>query len=294
MAYILGCVRRIERGPRPPRRGHVRRDFSAKVSTPWSGPISGQRVHTKHVEVLSATCRRPYRSGLSPAAVSRAVATCGPTPLIARSLGATAAGEVVELCVELDDVGVEVLPTACQCAQSGLGGIERGVRQAAMEPGGGGNDLLCVHAAQALTQLIGSGVDHGVDLVGGLRAGLHGAAPSDAQQTDRLHSPSRRLRGAGCFAGLHGTSSSDRISGVGLTEAAATLPVRTHHLHDTHALSGEEPVQTGTPRPGAFDTDRVDVAETSQPAQQLAIPGLGGRERCRACSRPSWSSAAAT
>jgi len=41
------------------------------------------------------------------------------------------------------------------------------------------------------------------------------------------------------------------------------LPVRAHHLDDTHIVGGEEAVQSCTPGPGAFNTDGVDVAEGS-------------------------------
>jgi len=41
------------------------------------------------------------------------------------------------------------------------------------------------------------------------------------------------------------------------------LPVRAHHLDDTHIMGGEEPMQSCTPCPGAFNTDGVDIAEGS-------------------------------
>ena len=107
---------------------------------------------------------------------------------------------------------------------------------AAVEAGRHGDELLCVHAAQALTQLGRCGVDDGVELVGGLGAGLDGAAPGDSQQPDRFHRAGLRLRGAGRLAGQHRPGGADGVGRVGLAVAATMLPVRAGHLDHRHAL----------------------------------------------------------
>jgi len=56
-----------------------------------------------------------------------------------------------------------------------------------MEPGSGGDDPVGALSGEALAQFGWCGVDHGVELVGGLGAGLDGAASCDAQQPDRFH-----------------------------------------------------------------------------------------------------------
>ena len=108
---------------------------------------------------------------------------------------------------------------------------------AAVEPGRQGHELLCVHAAQALTQLGRCGVDHGVELVGGLGAGLDGAAPGHSQQPDRFHGAGLRLRGAGRLTGQHRPGSADRVGRVGLAVTAAMLPVRPGHLDHRHPIA---------------------------------------------------------
>jgi hypothetical protein len=89
--------------------------------------------------------------------------------------------------IEHRDLVVERLPAARKDPQGELGGVGGDGRMAAMEAGRHGDDLLRVHAAQALTQFGGCRVDDRVELIGGLGAGLDRAAPGDAQQPDRLH-----------------------------------------------------------------------------------------------------------
>ena len=60
------------------------------------------------------------------------------------------------------------------------------------------------------------------------------------------------------------------------------LPVRARHLDHRDILSGEVTGQARTPRAGAFDTDRDDLTEGAQPAQQLPVAGRGRRELCGA------------
>ena len=199
--------------------------------------------------------------GLSPAAASRAVATWAPTPLIARSVGATCGGEVVELGVELDELVVQVLPAASQRAQGEPGCLERRVGTvAAPEPGGLGDDRRRRLADEVSAELLGCGVDDGVDLVAGLRAGLHRRAASDPQQADRFDLAGLGLRGAERVAGEHGAGGADGVGLVGLAVTAAVLTVRAHHLTHIDTLRGEVAGHAGTPRPGALDPDRDDVA----------------------------------
>ena len=107
---------------------------------------------------------------------------------------------------------------------------------AAVEAGRHGDELLCVHAAQAFTQLGGSGVHDGVELVGGLGAGLDGAAPGDSQQPDRLHRR-RSVTSGSRLASPASTAraAADGVGRVGLAVAAAMLAVRAGHLDHHHA-----------------------------------------------------------
>jgi hypothetical protein len=114
---------------------------------------------------------------------------------------------------------------------------------------------------------VGGGDDHGVQLVGGLGAGLHGAPASDLQQSDRLDVTGSGLRRDGRFARQDGSRRADGVSRVGLGVTAAVLPVRSGHLDDRHRLAGEVSGEASPPRPGAFNADLVDVIEAAQPTQ---------------------------
>ena len=112
-----------------------------------------------------------------------------------------------------------------RAASSGVSGAWRRRNRAASATivGGGAAD-------EAAAQLLGGGVDDGVDLVAGLRAGLHRRASGDAQQPDRFDLTGAGLRGAERFAGQHGTGGADGVGLVGLAVAATVLTVRAHHL----------------------------------------------------------------
>jgi len=149
----------------------------------------------------------------------------------------------------------------------------------ATELGDLGDDVDGRSADETSPQRLRGGVDDGVDLVAGLGAGLHRAAPGNAQQADRFHGPDLRLRGADGFTGEHGAGSTDGVGLVGLSVAATMLPVRAHHLTHVDALGGEVTRQSGTPRTGPLDTHRDDVAVSAHPAPQLPIAGGRGWER---------------
>jgi hypothetical protein len=150
-----------------------------------------------------------------------------------------------------------------------------------VEPGGERHDVLCVHAAQAVTQLGRGGVDHGVQLVGGRGTGLDGAAPGNAQQPDRLHRPALGLGGAGRLTSQHGPGGADRVGRVGLAVPAAMLAIRTRHLDHRHALGGEVAGQA-PPRAGALNTNGDDRTEGAQPAQQPPVASWCRREHLSA------------
>ena len=126
-----------------------------------------------------------------------------------------------------------------------------------------------VEPGQRCTERLGCGDHHGVELVRGLGAGFHCAAPSDLQQPDRFHAT---VGGFGCaarFAGQGRGRGADRVGRVGLAVAAAVLPVRAIHLDYAHILRGEEAGESGTPRAGALDPDQLERPELrSEPSSR--------------------------
>ena len=67
----------------------------------------------------------------------------------------------------------------------------------------------------------------------------------------------------------------DRIQRIGLALPVPVLPVRLHHP-DTGC--GQVPGQARAIAAGPFDTDKSDVPEPAQPAQQVSVSGRGSRE----------------
>ncbi len=118
-----------------------------------------------------------------------------------------------------------------------------------------------------------------MDLVAGLGAGLHGAAPGDAQQPDRFHLTGASLGSAQRLTGKHGAGRTDGVGLVGLPVAAAMLPVRAHHLSHIDALSREVAGYAGTPRAGPLHPNGDDLAMRAHPAPQLPVADSRGRER---------------
>jgi hypothetical protein len=117
-----------------------------------------------------------------------------------------------------------------------------------------------------------------VDLVGRLRPGLYCASPGNSQQPDRLDGSRGRLRGADRLTGEHGSCGCLGIGRVGLAALSAGLAVRSVHLDHLHAGIGQKPGQPGTPRAGAFHSDRAELAESAQPPEQRSISAESRRE----------------
>ena len=177
-------------------------------------------------------CRRRRRAA--------AVATWAPTPLIARSVGAVLAVSSSSWASSSTSSSFKVLPAASQRAQREPGGLERCVRAWRRRNSAASATIVGGRPAdEASAELLGGGVDDGVDLVAGLRAGLHRRAAGDPQQPDRFDLTGLGLRGADRFAGEHGTGGADGVGLVGLAVAAAVLTVRAHHLTHIDTLRGE-------------------------------------------------------
>src|SRR4051812_1114503 len=87
-----------------------------------------------------------------------------------------------------------------------------------------------------------------------------------------LGQPARvtRLGGAGC---------GDGVLGVALAASAATLTVRSVDLDHGHLFGVEVAGQPGPVGPGALDADQLDLAEVTEPGEELAVAGGGGVER---------------
>jgi hypothetical protein len=58
----------------------------------------------------------------------------------------------------------------------------------------------------------------------------------------------------------------------------AVLAVRAIDLHDPDAGRGQVPGQPGAVAAGALDAGQGHVPEPAQPAEQIGVPGRGGRE----------------
>jgi hypothetical protein len=58
----------------------------------------------------------------------------------------------------------------------------------------------------------------------------------------------------------------------------AVLAVRAIDLHDPDAGRSQVPGQARPVAAGALDTDQGEVPEPGQPAEQIGVPGRGGRE----------------
>lgn len=116
-----------------------------------------------------------------------------------------------------------------------------------------------------------------MDLVGGLGAGLHGAAANHSDQPDRLHHPDGRLGCAGGLARQHRPGGCFGIGVVGLA-APPRLAVGPVDLHHPDTFAGEVAGQAGAPRAGALHADGFDVAEAAQPTPHSPVAASGGRE----------------
>ena len=218
-------------------------------------------------------CRRPRRAART--------AVWVPAPLSATSVGAVAAVSCVEVVVELGDLVVGGLPAAGEVPQRALGGVVRGRR---WRCDGTGRRPRRRRARGAR----GSG-----------RAALRGRCRSRRRSGSRsVTGPSWRCAGRPAAAGstrpLPLAASACRVLrrtappgpptmasvGIGLAVTAPVLAVAASHLDHRHRLGGEEAGQTGTPRAGALDPDRVesDRSVRSQ-RQQSPIAGRGGGER---------------
>ena len=135
-------------------------------------------------------------------------------------------------------------------------------------------------------QLIRAGHDQRPGLAVRLGPPGAGAALGHHQRPDRLHRAIAAPRRPRCPAGLRGPRRADRIQRIGLALPVPVLPVRPVHFHHPHAGCGQVPGQARPVAAGPLDTDQGDAPEPAQPAQQLRVPGRGGRELLNAQQPP--------
>ena len=127
-------------------------------------------------------------------------------------------------------------------------------------------------------QVIRPGHDQRPGLVDRLGPLIAGAAFGDHQRPDRLHRAVPALRRPCCPAGLRGPRGADRVQRIRLALAVAVLAIRAVDLDDPDAGRGQVPGQPGAVAAGALDADQGEVPEPAQPAEQIGVPGRGGRE----------------
>ena len=124
--------------------------------------------------------------GLSPAATSRAPAVSTPTPWRATSRGAAVVTRVLSwvsrAAISASRCAMRRATEAMAVLAAAVGSVTGPGRQ----PGGGAQPLSGGRATERVADLVGGGVDQGVQLVAGLPAGLDGALAGVAQQPDRL------------------------------------------------------------------------------------------------------------
>jgi hypothetical protein len=117
-----------------------------------------------------------------------------------------------------------------------------------------------------------------MQLIGSLRAGLDGAAPSHAKRANGLHRSRARLRRPRGRLGLGGACGRDGIDRVGLAALSTEPTIRTVDLHDDDALGSQIPGQAGTVAAGAFYAHSGNLAVLRQPGQQASVARRCGGE----------------
>jgi len=127
-------------------------------------------------------------------------------------------------------------------------------------------------------QVIRAGHEQRSGLVDGLGPLGTGAALGHHQRPDRLHRAVPALGCPGRPPGLRGPRGADRIQRIRLALAVAVLPVRAICLHDPDAGRGQIPGQARPVAAGALHAGQGDGPESGQPAEQIGVPGRGGRE----------------
>jgi hypothetical protein len=98
------------------------------------------------------------------------------------------------------------------------------------------------------------------------------------QVAQRLDLPAAVLRHAGPNPSQRRAGGSVGVERVGLTGEPAGLAVGPVDLDQRHTLAGQVSGQPSPVGPGPLDADDLQRTEGTQPAEQLPVPGRGGRE----------------
>lgn len=136
------------------------------------------------------------------------------------------AGQRVQVGFGVGDLVGEVLDAPCQAAQRGFG-AGGGVGQVGAwpEPAAGGDQRLSGERGEGFAECGGCGDDEGFELVERGGAGFDRAVERGAQGGDRGGGADPGFGGRVGLAGEDGVGGVDRVLGVGLSLAAAGMPV---------------------------------------------------------------------
>ena len=108
---------------------------------------------------------------------------------------------------------------------------------------------------------------------------LHRASASQTQLAQRLDWSVAGFGNRGGITREHRACGHLRVDPIRLPASAAAVSIGLVNLDHVQSSSPQMPTQPGTPRRGAFDTDREDLTEAGHPARQIPIAARCGRER---------------
>jgi hypothetical protein len=184
--------------------------------------------------------------------------------------------------VETGDLVGQVLRSASQFAQGGLGGRQHIELWPGTQGGGGGNQLQTGQVSQRLTELVGCGRHQTAELIEGLGAVVAGRRADHPQHANGLYAAVSGLGRAVSLTGERGTGGRQGVDGVALAHTPALLAVRSVHLHYGHAGVKQVAGEASSVAAGAFHSDLGHRPEAGQPPEQLGVTGCGGRKRFHA------------
>ena len=197
---------------------------------------------TPHRWAQAASERR--RSGLSPAATSKAAAVSMPTPKSPSIFGAVAEHELVEQLIDSSGLFFKGEDATSQAGERNLGGLENRVASGSRAHGGRlGRERFDGQTFQATSQLVRGGVAQLAHLVDGPQTSVAGRALGHEQRPDGLDVSVPGLRCAGCSPREHGAGRLHGIGGVRLTLRPPELAIRAVDLDYVDSCSSQEPPQ---------------------------------------------------
>jgi hypothetical protein len=176
--------------------------------------------------------------------------------------------ELLELPVELGDLGVERLDASRERTKRGLRGLRRSIKLAQAGPQAAAERRLAADRP-ALRELLAQFLRRGDDQLGELDHGraacLDRAGARDAQQPDRFDDPVGLLGHGRRLAGEPQPSGHLGVDRVALAAPAPRVSVRLVDLDDRDAVLAQVARETGRIGAGRLDRDHVDPAESVQP-----------------------------